>query len=62
VSKKPRGKLCQWTDDETLRAIEYAQSGTVSINEAAGCCKISPTTVDYLDELFIGPRWMQSLI
>ena len=28
-----------------LRAIEYTQSGTVSINEAAPCYKIPPTTL-----------------
>ena len=42
MSKKPRGKLCQWTEYEMLRAIEYAPSGTVSIPEAARCYKIPP--------------------
>ena len=45
VSKKPRRKLRQWTDDEMQRAIEYAQSGTISINEAVQCYKIPPATL-----------------
>jgi len=54
------------TDDEMLRAIEYAQSGIVSINEAVQCYKIPSTTLKDTetspDEFFMGPRWVQSLI
>jgi len=45
VSKKPRETLCQWTDDEMLSAMDYAQRGIVSINEARRCYKIPPKTL-----------------
>jgi len=45
VSRKPRRKLRKWADNEMRRAIEYAQSGTVNINEAVRCYKIPPTTL-----------------